>query len=141
MASREVRTHLAEQLHARSDAASLAGDMHAAIVVHDLEPLAARRAVLGDMAGALVLHTNVLGFTALLHGRLGVCYRMFRLDNILTAFIVDLAKADLDPGADLLRVNLLRLQLSAIPSSEGPGLKDAAAAMARIAAAGTVPVS
>lgn len=141
MASRALRTQLAEQIHTRCDADILASDMFAAIIVHDDEPLTARRAVLGDMAGALILHTNRLALSALGRGRIGVCCRMSRLDSVLTAFIVDLAGADIDPGADMLRVSLLRLQLSAIASSEGPGVKEAVEAMARVAAAGTVPVS
>lgn len=141
MASRTLRAQLAEELHARSDAGTLASDMFAAIIVHDDEPCTARRAVLGDMAGALILHTNRLALSALGRGRIGVCCRLARLDNVLTAFIIDLAHADIDPAADMLRVSLLQLQLSAVASSEGPGLKEAAAAMARVAAAGTLLVS
>lgn len=141
MASRALRTQLAEQLHARCDTDILASDMFAAIIVHDDEPLTARRAVLGDMAGALILHTNRLALSALGRGRIGVCYRMARLDSLLTAFIIDLARSDIDPAADMLRVSLLQLQISAVPAAEGPGLKEAVAAMAQVAAAGTVPVS
>lgn len=137
---RILRKQLLQSLATGEGAPALASDMAAAIIVHDAEPWTARRATLGDMASALVLHTNQRAFDALVRGRIGTCVRLARLDGILTGFITDLALADPDPGADMIRVSLLRLQLSGARSADCPALRPALAAMSEIAATGSVAV-
>lgn len=128
----DLSTVLAESLRAGGPAA-LSMAMNTAI--SDAAGTADHRFVLAVTADALVMHANRCAFGAFRRGRFRTGVRLSRLEKVITGFKRDLACSDPDRGADMIRVSLLRLHLSAL-SAECPALREAGAAMARVAATG-----
>lgn len=124
---------LADSLRTEDAGAALSGVMN--IAAGDTPDEADRRFVLAVTADALVQHANGCALGALLRGRLRTCLRLARLEKALAAFKRDLVHSDPDRGADMIRVSLLRLHLTSV-GAECPGLREAGAAMARLAATG-----
>jgi hypothetical protein len=129
----DLSTVLAESLRAGDTAAALSGALNTAI--GDTPGTTHRRLVLAVTADALVMHANRCALDALRRGRLRTFVRLARLEKVLTGFKRDLVYSNPDRGADMIRVSLLRLHLSAM-SAECPALGEAGAAMARVAATG-----
>lgn len=130
-----LRFELAESLRAGGTASDLAEAMYD--VIGHTPDVADRRFILSVMAGALIMHTNRASLAALLRGRFGDFVRLARLDRVLTGFNADLLHSDADPGADMIRVSLLRLRLGGA-GPESHVLRAAGAAMAAVAAGRTV---
>lgn len=131
-----LRGELGRSLVSGAGELELVGTMNGAILTDDHDEPDARRQALAVMAGALILHTGRLALDAFLTCRLRTGTRYARMDRILQEFILDLVRADPDPAADILRVQVLALRL--LPA---PAIRSAVTAMEHVAAAGAAPES
>ncbi|HEX9086737.1 MAG TPA: hypothetical protein VF867_04345 [Arthrobacter sp.] len=138
MGTRTLRGDLEKSLLAGSGEAVMVAAMGEAILASDRPDTEARRRALAIMAGALLMHANRLALDAFVLLRFRVCFRYARLDGILEGFVTDLLRASPDPAADVLRVQILALQILPDPSA---AVTTAVAAMTQVATAGMTAVN
>lgn len=129
------------QLRAGDPELELVKSMNSAIgsSAPDAEVQARREALLAA-AGALYRLISRQGTTALLTGRWCQAWKLHEARWDVTDFAIDLARADPDPDADLLRVQLLDLVLASRAVAAEGQARPPLNAMARVAFAGTAPL-
>lgn len=100
----------------------------------------ARRQALLAAAGALRRLIGRRQITALLTGRWVRAWKLHEARWDITEAAIDLGRADPDPDADILRVQLLDLVLAGRGAASEEPARSALNAMSRVAFAGTTPL-
>lgn len=129
------------QLRAGGSELELVKSMNSAIgSTHPDAEVQARRRALLAASGALYRSIGRQWAAALLTGRWVRAWKLHEARWDVTEFAVDLARADPDPDADILRVQLLNLTVASRAAAYDAQARSTLNAMSRVAFAGTTPL-